>query len=246
MPIIDRTAWRSGNNYAHLLAQKLDAKITDLTCSGATLLNVLDQPQKHMLSSTPPQLESLPKDATIVTLTAGGNDMGYIGGMMIDGVKASLHAVPLLGELFPPSAHEEEEHLSSAEVAKRFIAVIDRIKSIAPNAIIYLVEYLVVLGRSAVRGPDNPLTEEQIEHHQRMGQALSEAYQAAVDERPGTRLVKMSELSDSHGVGSTEPWMVGFTPFMLLNGEVPYHPNLKGHQAMAEELYKRINDSIAE
>ena len=44
-PIVDTTARRSSNNYAHLTAAALDAKLTDLTSSGATLLNVLSQPQ---------------------------------------------------------------------------------------------------------------------------------------------------------------------------------------------------------
>lgn len=249
-PIIDRTAWRSGNNYAHLLAKKLDARLTDVTSSGATLLNILDQPQKHMLSSSPPQLEGLPPDATIVMLTAGGNDMGYIGGMVMDAVKASLHSVPILGELFPPDQHEQEEHLNVDQVVDRFVKVIDGIRSRAAQATIYLVEYLTVLGPDAKPGAENPLTQEQIRHHRNMAQSLAQAYQATATLRPEVKLVKMVERSQDHGVGSANPWMCGFTTSMLLGGVMSqggwvYHPNSQGHEVMAEALYEQITADAA-
>lgn len=67
---------RSTVNYPSFLAKRLDAKLTDLTVSGATLLNVLDTPQ-GMLKSFRPQVDGVTSDADIVTITAGGNDMGY-------------------------------------------------------------------------------------------------------------------------------------------------------------------------
>ncbi|KAK4972937.1 hypothetical protein LTR42_006231 [Elasticomyces elasticus] len=51
-PIINKAAMRSGRNHAHRLAEKLDAELTNLTASGATLLNVLDTPQQTVFSKT--------------------------------------------------------------------------------------------------------------------------------------------------------------------------------------------------
>lgn len=45
-PQINRMAGRSSNNYAHLLAARLGADPTDLTVSGATLNNILLEPQQ--------------------------------------------------------------------------------------------------------------------------------------------------------------------------------------------------------
>ena len=82
-PVIDQAAMRSGRNYPHQLAEKLDADLVDLTVSGATLLNVLNEPQTTRSGEVfPPQLEGLPPDADIVTLTGGGNDLCY-GHVMI-------------------------------------------------------------------------------------------------------------------------------------------------------------------
>ncbi len=65
-PLDDVSAGRSAKNYPHLLAAKLGAELTDLTCSGATLLDVLNTQAHQVL-----------EDADLVTLTAGGNDLGY-------------------------------------------------------------------------------------------------------------------------------------------------------------------------
>ena len=75
-PIIDKAALRSGNNYAHQLAKKLNASLLDLTVSGATLLNVASEPQTMFGHTFAAQMDSLPSNADIVTLTAGGNDLG--------------------------------------------------------------------------------------------------------------------------------------------------------------------------
>ncbi|WPH05037.1 SGNH hydrolase-type esterase domain-containing protein [Acrodontium crateriforme] len=75
-PVENEAAGRSKRNYAHQLAEKLDAKLTDLTVSGATILNLLHEPQIVGWTSVfPPQVDSLPTDADIVTVTCGGNDM---------------------------------------------------------------------------------------------------------------------------------------------------------------------------
>lgn len=81
-----RAAMRSGQNYPHLLAQQLNAELTDLTVSGATLLNITVDPQTVLFSKKtfPVQISNLPEDADIITITAGGNDINYIGGMLYD------------------------------------------------------------------------------------------------------------------------------------------------------------------
>ncbi|KAF3389558.1 hypothetical protein F1880_003458 [Penicillium rolfsii] len=87
-----RAARRSGQNYPHLLAQQLNAELADLTVSGATLLNITVDPQTAPFSKEtfPVQISNLPEDADIVTITAGGNDINYIGGMLYDAWLATL------------------------------------------------------------------------------------------------------------------------------------------------------------
>ena len=59
-PMEDRAAGRSARNYPHLLAQRLGARLTDLTVSGATTATILDTPQRILRHVFPPQLQGLP------------------------------------------------------------------------------------------------------------------------------------------------------------------------------------------
>lgn len=62
-PIVDRRANRSGRNYAHLVAERLGARLTDLTVSGATttpgaeLVSVVDHSSAHVLGSAQPWVQ---------------------------------------------------------------------------------------------------------------------------------------------------------------------------------------------
>ena len=78
-PTVDVDALRSGRNYAALLAQRLGARHTDLSVSGATTANVLSEPQRpfsarwwqrpRMLAA---QVDGIPADADVALVTIGG------------------------------------------------------------------------------------------------------------------------------------------------------------------------------
>ncbi|KAE8448856.1 hypothetical protein EG329_008858 [Mollisiaceae sp. DMI_Dod_QoI] len=235
-PQINRLAHRSGNNYPHLLAARLDADLTDLTVSGATLNNILSEPQgSYRWSTFQPQLEGLPADADIVTVTGGGNDMGYIGGMMTEALKGTFFGyvlswlIPVKTQVLP----------TTQEVAQRFIAVIDAIRKIAPKSRIFLVEYFSLLGPDTRPGIDVNLTEEQIRHHQEVAEELSTAYRLAAEARPDCEVIPVHKGSRDHGLGSKEPWVEGFSASILWQGN-PFHPNLRGMQAVADMIYEKV------
>jgi hypothetical protein len=180
-PIADKAARRSGNNYAHQLASKLNADLADLTVSGATLHNVLDEPQLTSAWSTvPPQLEGLPPDADIVTLTVGGNDVGYPLGMIVD-LLLSYFAVPLRWASNRFLGHPSTG-ISLEQLIQRLLDV-DAIHGKAPQARIYLVQYLSVFGEQSRPGPVLPLTSEQLGHYWKQGVLLDRTYEAAVEAR---------------------------------------------------------------
>lgn len=239
-PIIDKGAMRSGNNYAHQLAVRLNADLTDLTVSGATLLNVLNEVQEFRGNHFEPQLDRLPKDADIVTLTGGGNDLGYSMGMMLD--SALSYTGPLQGllrrQLGPAPTTVDGEQL-----AQRFIRVIDKIQELVPKAKIYLVEYLTVFGDATQPGQGTPLSQEAIQKYRDQETVLIGAYASAAKARPNIELIAMSKQSKGHEIGTTEPWMLGFAFSMFWQGLMPYHPNIEGHTAAADALYHRISGS---
>jgi len=218
-------AGRSGQNYPHLLAKHLNADLTDLTVSGATLLNITVDSQSTPFSETfPPQVSGLPEDTNIVTVTAGGNDLGYIGGMISDACGAELQS-PLL---------------SPSQLEERFGGVLDVIHKRAPRARVYLVEYLAVLGPDTKPNQDIPLNKERIEHYRKVAAVLQHAYAVAEESRSDwCERVPIHELSQEHALGSKEPWVGGFETGPLL------HPNLDGMKAVAKILAERVQKSFS-
>lgn len=69
-----RAAGRSARNYPHLVADALGLDLTDVTFSGATTAHVLRETQH----GAPPQIRALDGTESLVTVTIGGNDAGYV------------------------------------------------------------------------------------------------------------------------------------------------------------------------
>ncbi|KAJ5551365.1 hypothetical protein N7535_000684 [Penicillium sp. DV-2018c] len=217
-------AMRSGQNYPHLLAKQLNADLTDLSVSGATLLNITVEPQATPFNKTfPPQITELPEDADIITLTAGGNDVNYIGGMIADSCEAELQSTA---------------PLSPDQLAERMGSVLDQIHKRAPRARVFVVEYLAVLGPGTQAGRDIPLTQERLEHYRGVASILQHACSVAADSRSDwCETVPIHELSQGHALGSAEPWVGGFSDGPLL------HPNLDGMKAVAAIVAERVQRS---
>jgi len=251
-------ARRSAANYASLLTASLPgAKLTDLSASGATLLNVLSDPQETLLATLPPQLEGLPADVDVVTLTAGGNDLGYSAGMIGDAATGTVRDEGVLGVVLGgmglgrgdgdgDGGGDGEDGIvgvSKDEVASRFVRVIDAIKTRAPQARIFLVEYLAVFGPATGCADDQPLNEVRVEVYRALARDLKDAYGLAAERRRGVgvEVVGVADLSErEHALGSAEPWVTGFTVEGLMGGGAPFHPNAEGHRGVARVLEERV------
>lgn len=235
-PIIDTTARRSGVNYAHQLAEALNATLTDLTSSGATTENITSAPQRVFPSTLPAQIDGLSQDADIVTITAGGNDLGYSVGMLLDTVLARF---PLLKYIF--GIPESTPKITSNELTRRCRTVIAQIKARAPRARVFVVEYLTVFDSNTRSDLDTSLSKARVEHYREQSTVIAKSWKEAAANFDDVDIIPMSLSSQGHGLGSREPWVTGFGFWdMLLRGVVPYHPNRAGHVAMAEALIRHI------
>jgi lysophospholipase L1-like esterase len=196
----------SGKNYAQLLAKKLGASIADLSVSGSTLANI------------GPQINKIPGDADIVTLTSGGNDLGYVAGFM--GIKTSS--------------------VSEAELVGRFNDVLARIHAKAPKAKIYLVEYLTVLGPDVKPSVNVQLSQAKVQSQRDIAATLQRANVKATQGKSWVEDVPIAKLSEGHGIGSQTPWVNGKE---VRGGGASWHPNIAGMTAIADILYERVKAS---
>ncbi|KAJ5656004.1 hypothetical protein N7507_007954 [Penicillium longicatenatum] len=246
------SAARSGQNYPHLLAKELDADLTDLSVSGATLLNITVDPQSPPFSNDtfPPQILSVPEDADIITVTAGGNDIGYIGNMIQDAgsatmlgsaVMALVQGVKSITSIFSQPTVQTTTPLSPEELSERLGDTLDKIHARAPKARIYLVEYLAVLGPSTKPRIDIPFNQERIDYHSQVASTLQNAYAVAAATRSDwCERIPIHELSLKHALGSEEPWVGGFDVSSIIRKGPVLHPNLDGMKAVAGILFETI------
>lgn len=239
-PQINTAASRSGANFAHLLAERLDANLTDLSVSGATLLNIIDTPQVANGHTFQPQIQGVPEDADIVLVLGGGNDMFYVGGLFMEH-SWMVTAMSLVNRLKGTSPPDMPKPANEEEVIRRFGRVLDAVHAKAPKARVVVIEYLTLLGPDVKPGIDVPFDAERLQHHQAIAAKLQNATSQAVESRSDwCERIPMAKLSQGHGIGSAEPWVFGCTTMQKLKGKTWYHPNAQGMKAVADVLYERL------
>jgi lysophospholipase L1-like esterase len=241
-PIVDVGAARSSRNYAHQVAEALSLRLVDVTCSGATTQDILSARQRTRAGSVPPQIDAVTADARLVTVTVGGNDLGYIGSL----VRGSMLSVVLPRIMPRPLADRLRDRvdygsvLRSAEVADSLVDVVDAVRTRAPRARVVLVDYLTVLGTDAHSTADMPLRQADVDRVTATAAGLAAAFARAA-QVSGADLVLASAAGAGHGVGSAQPWVSGFR-FRQLRRSAPYHPTLAGMTAVADLLLALLRD----
>lgn len=240
-PVADVEAMRSTRNYPHLLAAGLGADLVDLTVSGATTANILHTPQQTMSGREfAPQLDGVPPEADLVTVTAGGNDLRFIGSMLFAAWSRHEPDGPLaqmLGQGFTsglPDAGAGDIELTAAGLA----AIVDAVRRRAPQARVILVDYLTVVTEHTPAGDRAIFDAAQLQVFLRLQAALAQAYRTAAD-RSGAELLAVSTVSADHGLGSDDPWVIGFRADMATTAG-SFHPNEAGMAAIADRLRRLV------
>jgi lysophospholipase L1-like esterase len=203
-------------NYAHILANKLGATLEDLSVSGSTLLNMGSQ------------ITRIRGNTEILTVTSGGNDLGYIGGLTKDSLGGGVGDVGGAGG----------SPISESALLGRFNEDLAKIHEKAPKAKVYLVEYLTILGPDVQPGANVPFNAKRVEHHRLVAATLQRATAKAAEGKDWVKRIPVAEASQKHGIGSLQPWVNG--PKGVPEDGVGWHPNSAGMRAIAEMLYHAI------
>jgi lysophospholipase L1-like esterase len=223
-----RNARRCVANYAHLFAGRAGLELTDASWSGETAEQMVAGGHGR-----PPQVAALTPDTRLVTLTCGGNDVGYLPVLMLGSLPAAVRALP--------TVRRRTDALLAATDARfdRLPDTFDRlladVRRRAPEATVVLVDYLTLLppeeGASA-----RPLPPEIADWGRRTAQRLATETAAAAS-RAGCLLVTASATSGDHHAWSDEPWS-----HRLRFGRrtVPYHPNADGMRAVTDLLEQAL------
>jgi lysophospholipase L1-like esterase len=236
-PVVDARCGRSGANYAHLLAARLGLDLVDVTCGGATVADLRSASQALMTGGTvPPQVDAVPPDAGLVTVTVGGNDVEYVLTLMRCSFRAYPGGAPAAaGPFFATPVDPAVIDRGLAALPASLAGLVGDVRERAPQARVVLVDYLPVVPDAAVAGL--PMSDDDRAFCADLGRRLAAATAEAAT-LAGAELVAASVAGRDHAVGSAEPWVTGwvFSGDPLRGGVGPYHPNAAGMAAVADLL----------
>ncbi|MET0698374.1 MAG: SGNH/GDSL hydrolase family protein, partial [Mycobacterium sp.] len=134
-------AARSGRNYPHLVARVLELDLVDVTYSGATTANLLTDPQ----NGAPPQVDALDGSEVLVTITIGGNDVGYVPALMAATLPGLVRGLPVVGSVLRSLLDKGERDKALDLVGESLRTVGETVRVRAPRARVVFVDYLTLL-----------------------------------------------------------------------------------------------------
>ena len=236
VPGSPRRAGRSTHNYAHLLSVRLGLRLTDVTYSGATVAQILGiEP-----GATPePQLDAVTPETRLVTLTGGGNDLGYIGALISASLPSLLRSVTGASRRLGELAQDDELDKRASALGDNLLALVDAIRTRAPKATIAITGYLALL--PAERSVSaHPLSAESAELGRRYWDRVNLTLRQA-SARAGALFVDVATPSAPHHAWSTDPWT---ERFVLLGGKAAaYHPTRAGMTAVADAIEAALENA---
>jgi len=232
-----RRAGRSDLNYAHLVASRLGLRLDDVSFSGATTGELNGGPEGRL-----GQIAAVTPTTKLVTITAGGNDVGYLPAL-------TFASLPWPVSLSPWLRSRVRQYIDPQATAERFSAmasslgaVVRSVRDRAPNARILIVDYLTII-------PASPTLDHQLSVLEsfRYGDVaawardvsarLSETFSTvAADE--ACSFLDVALQSRDHHAWSSEPWTRRFHP--SLRGGAPFHPNYEGMHSVASMILKSL------
>jgi len=226
-------AARSAVNYPHLVAERLGHDLVDVTYSGATTANVLSEGQ----NGAPPQIEALDGSEELVTLTIGGNDVGYLLFLMAAGVPRWVRSVPFMGRAVRRQLDPEARRQALVPLGDSLRTVGAQLRRRAPDARVVFADYLTLLPPRGVSAP--PFAEADLETGRYIAATL-ETLTAAAAADTGCELVRAGAASRDHHPWSDDPWTERYGWY--LPGRVaPLHPNAAGMRAVADLVVAQVS-----
>jgi lysophospholipase L1-like esterase len=216
---------RSLNGYPRQLARLMKLSLTDMTCSGALVTHVLYGGQFFQ----GPQIEAIGPGTKLVTITAGGNDVSYVGDLMAMAYRKRGGFIGFVVGFFWKGAKPIDDR-KFERLREDLLATLHEIGRRAPTARIVVVTYPDILPPSGTCAQIG-IASVEADLMRQVGSRLAEVTRDTV-RKSGVTLVDAALLSDGHDACSVSPWVNGSS---AKNG-APFHPNFAGAQAIAEHV----------
>nr|WP_276589188.1 MULTISPECIES: SGNH/GDSL hydrolase family protein [unclassified Sphingomonas] len=218
---------RSINGYPQQLAALRHQAIVDMSCGGAVTSHVLRGGQFFQRA----QISAIKPQTQLVTITVGGNDIGYIGDLS---QLAARHTHTLFGRLVALSWKGPRTDRGYETLERNLLASLRAIRAKAPQATIVVATYPAIVPRVGTCTRLG-LTAAEAASMRSVGDELA-VVTKSIAKRGGAILVDMNALGATHDACSAVPWTRGWTN----GGIAPFHPTLAGAVATAQAIAAAI------
>jgi len=231
-PTLPLGCLKSDHNYPHLAAPSIGLSLRDATCSGATTADMTNPQNVEPDGPNPPQLNSVDSTTAVVSLTIGGNDIGF-SSVAQSCITLNPFSHPCLDKYDAGGVDQLKARIEAT--APKVAAVLAGIKSRAPSARIYVVNYPAIFPETGYGcWPQMPIGFSDVPYLRSTEQRLNSmlATQAAA---AGATLVSWYNASIGHDAckGSSTRWVEPLVPGELA---APIHPNQAGMTGAANAL----------
>lgn len=238
---IDANCARSNENYPSLVAGRLGARLTDVSCSGAST-SEMTQPQ----GTAPPQFDALNRKTDLVTISIGVNNIGPdgTGFSNIIGTCASVAAddpagTPCKDAFTVSGADQLRANIDAA--APKISATLAGVHRRAPHARVLLIGYpdLFPDDGSSCTSAAVPFASGDFAYLRDAEKYLNSTL-ARRAKLGGATYVDTYRPSVGHDMCEAEGtrWV---EPVVPDTSAEPAHPNETGHQAMAAAIERALH-----
>jgi hypothetical protein len=221
---------RTADNYPRQLAHMRRLSLVDMTCSGSTAAHALRGGQYFQ----GPQIAPVTASTRLVTLTAGGNDLGLVSSLL----KMSLRdRQTVLGAVMRAITAEDKPagRQDYAALARTFDVLLFTVVRRAPHARVVVLTYPRILpprGTCAALG----VTSAQADRMRPVEVKLAKITRDAAH-KAGVELLDLNRLGEYHHVCAREPWVSG----ARISTGTAMHPNMAGTRATARALDRLLS-----
>ncbi len=235
-PVLPLGCLKSSNNYAHVAAPSIGLSLRDASCSGAKTTNMTNPQNVEPDGPNPPQFNSLDASTSVVSVTIGGNDIGF-SEVAESCITYNPFSHPCLDKYNPGGNDQLKARIEAT--APKVAAVLQGIHTRSPAAKIYVVNYPAIFPETGSGcWPQMPIGFQDAPYLRATEQRLNSmlATQAAAN---GATLVNWYQASIGHDAckGTSTRWVEPLVPNTLA---APIHPNTPGMAGGAATLVAAV------
>ncbi|MCW2787518.1 MAG: secreted hydrolase [Marmoricola sp.] len=227
-PAMPPECWQSTNNFAHVVARKVAATLTDVSCGGAQTSHFT----KAQYPGLAPQLDAVKPDTQLVTMTIGGNDGGLFIGAVASCAAAGFAA---LGRGTPCADKYGAKYdtLIDTQTYPNVKHALELVIAKAPGARVAILGYPWIMPATKGCYTKMPVAPGDVPYLRSL-QAHLNAVIARAAAETGATYVDLSTVSNGHdacALAATR-WV---EPVLGAKQVVPVHPNKLGEAGMAAQ-----------